>query len=194
MTFTVPTDYTSRPAVVIGAGTLGRRIALMLASGGGTVRIYDLVPDSRQAAEKYVIDTLPTVVAGRAGARAGTVSSTGDLAEALHDAWLVVEAVPERLDLKKEVFGQLDELAAPDAILAGNSSSYASRLFLENVKHPERVLNTHFYMPPEQNAVDVMSSGQTDRAVMDFVLKTLPEFGVYPFEARKESTSRRPGR
>ena len=95
---------------------------------------------------------------------------------------------PQRLELKKEVFGQLDELAAADAILASNSSSYASRLFLDEVHHPERVLNIHFYMPPTQNAVDIMSSGQTDRDVIDFVMTTLPKFGLIPFEARREST------
>ena len=86
------------------------------------------------------------------------------------------------------MFGQLDKLAAKDTILASNSSSYASRLFLDEVAHPERVLNIHFYMPPKQNAVDVMSCGKTDRDVLDFVLATLPQFGLYPFEARREST------
>jgi 3-hydroxybutyryl-CoA dehydrogenase len=118
----------------------------------------------------------------------GDVSTDADIADALRDAWLVVEAIPERLDLKKQVFGQLDELAPADAILASNSSSYASRLFLDKVHHPERVLNIHFYMPPKQAAVDVMSCGDTDRDVIDFVMATLPQFGLYPFEARKEST------
>ncbi|PXX59641.1 3-hydroxybutyryl-CoA dehydrogenase [Nocardia tenerifensis] len=188
MAFQIPADYASRPAVVVGAGTLGRRIAVMLASGGVDVRVYDPDAGVRAAAERYIEQTLPGVVASRADANAGNFSGTGDLGEALAGAWLVVEAVPEKLELKKQVFGQLDELAEPDAILASNSSSYASRLFLDHVAHPERVLNTHFYMPPEQNAVDVMSSGRTDRAVLDFMLETLPRFGVHPFEVRREST------
>ena len=116
------------------------------------------------------------------------VSAQADIAEAVRNAWLVIEAIPERLELKKQIFGQLDELAPPDAILASNSSSYASRLFLDKVVRPERVLNIHFYMPPKQNAVDVMSCGKTDRDVLDFVLATLPRFGFSPFEARREST------
>ena len=116
------------------------------------------------------------------------VSAEADIAEAVHDAWLVIEAIPERLELKKQIFGRLDELAAADAVLASNSSSYASRLFLDKVHHPERVLNIHFYMPPKQTAVDVMSCGKTDRDVIDFVMGTLPKFGLYPFEARREST------
>ena len=61
-------------------------------------------------------------------------------------------------------------------------------MFLDKVHRPERVLNIHFYMPPKQNAVDVMSCGKTDRDVIDFVMATLPQFGLYPFEARREST------
>ncbi len=46
----------------------------------------------------------------------------------------------------------------------------------------------HFYMPPDINAIELMSDGQTDRGLLDTLLTVLPEFGVYPFEARKEST------
>jgi 3-hydroxybutyryl-CoA dehydrogenase len=118
----------------------------------------------------------------------GQVSAQADIADAVRNAWLVIEAIPEKLELKKQIFGQLDELSPADAILASNSSSYASRMFLDKVHHPERVLNIHFYMPPKQNAVDVMSCGKTDRGVIDFVLARLPRFGFYPFEARREST------
>jgi 3-hydroxybutyryl-CoA dehydrogenase len=188
MSFNVPNDYLSRPVAVIGAGTLGRRIALMFAAHGAEVRIYDLADDQRRAAVEYVTDNLPALAEELTGVVPGRVSIDADLADAVRNAWLVVEAIPERLELKKQVFGQLDELSAADAILASNSSSYASRLFLDKVHHPERVLNIHFYMPPKQNAVDVMSCGKTDRDVIDFVMATLPRFGLYPFEAHREST------
>jgi 3-hydroxybutyryl-CoA dehydrogenase len=188
MSFNLPTDYEDRPVAVIGAGTLGRRIALMFAAYGADVTISDLADEQRRAAVDYVSQNLPALTEQRAGAVSGTVSATADLAEAVRNAWLVIEAIPERLDLKRQVFGQLDELSPADAILASNSSSYASRMFVDKVDHPERVLNIHFYMPPKQNAVDVMSCGKTDRDVIDFVLTTLPHFGLYPFEARREST------
>jgi 3-hydroxybutyryl-CoA dehydrogenase len=188
MNFNVPTNFASRPVAVIGAGTLGRRIALMFAAHGAEVNIYDLAEAQRHAAVDYVSQNLPALAGGLTGVVPGHVSAQADLAEAVHDAWLVVEAIPERLELKIQVFGQLDELAPADAILASNSSSYASRMFLDKVQRPERVLNIHFYMPPKQNAVDVMSCGKTDRAVIDFVIATLPQFGLYPFEARREST------
>jgi 3-hydroxybutyryl-CoA dehydrogenase len=105
----------------------------------------------------------PPVLSDRlTGVVPGRVSAEADLAEAVHNAWLVIEAIPERLELKRDLFGHLDELAATDAILASNSSSYASRMLLDKVNHPERVLNIHFYMPPKEAAVDVMSCDKTD--------------------------------
>ena len=187
MSFNVPTDFTSRPVAVIGAGTLGRRIALMFAAHGAEVKIHDLSEAQRDVALDYVMNNLPVLSDRLTDVVPGQVSGEADLADAVRNAWLVIEAIPERLDLKKQIFGQLDELAPSDAILASNSSSYASRMFLDKVHHPERVLNIHFYMPPKQAAVDVMSCGQTDRAVLDFVIETLPQFGLYPFEARRES-------
>ncbi|HUO39177.1 MAG TPA: 3-hydroxyacyl-CoA dehydrogenase family protein [Mycobacterium sp.] len=173
---------------VIGAGTLGRRIALMFAAHGAEVRIYDLSDEQRRVAVDYVTDGMPALT-GRTNDNApGNVSAHADLVDAVGTAWLVIEAVPERIELKRQIFGQLDRLSAADAILASNSSSYASRMFLDEVNHPERVLNVHFYMPPKQNAVDVMSCGKTDRGVIEFVMATLPRFGFYPFEARREST------
>ena len=188
MSFKVPTDFPSRPAAVIGAGTLGRRIALLFAAHGAQVRIYDLAEQQRQAAVDFVSQNIPALADQLTGVAPGQVSAEANLADAVHNAWLVVEAIPERLELKIQILGQLDELAPADAILASNSSSYASRMFLDKVHRPERVLNIHFYMPPKQNAVDIMSCGKTDRGVLDFVLETLPHFGLYPFEARREST------
>ncbi|MFG3428945.1 3-hydroxyacyl-CoA dehydrogenase family protein [Streptomyces californicus] len=188
MSFALPGNIEERPVAVIGAGTLGRRIALMFADRGGLVRIHDKSEEAGAAARRYVEEQLPDLVARLDGGRAGRVVVTDDLAEALSDAWLVIEAVPERLDLKKEIFGELDRTAAPDAILASNSSSYASSEFVDRVRHPERVLNIHFYMPPRQNAVDIMSDGATAPGVMELLKKELPKYGVFPFEAHKEST------
>ncbi len=188
MSFTVPNNISTRPVAVIGAGTLGRRIALMFAAHGAAVNIYDLAEEQRRAAVDFVKRELHTMADQHPDQVQGRVSANADLAEALQDTWLVVEAIPERLELKIQMFGQLDELAPADAVLASNSSSYASRMFLDKVHHPERVLNIHFYMPPKQNAVDVMSDGETDRDVIDFVTATLPIFGLHPFEARREST------
>lgn len=188
MGFPLPTDIRNRPVTVIGGGTLGRRIALMFASAGGESRVYDLAEPVRTAAVEYVERELPALAAARDGGAVGTVRAFDDLDEAVAGAWLVVEAIPERIDLKTTVFGQLDRAVEADTILASNSSSYASRLMIDEVEHPERVLNMHFYMPPAQNAVDLMSDGETDPAVVDLLLEVLPIYGVRPFVARREST------
>jgi len=188
MSATLPNNISSRPVAVVGAGALGRRIALMFATQGGQVRIFDAVAAARASAVAYAEQQLPSVIETVVpGGTAGTVLASDDLVRALRGAWLVVEAVPELLDVKKQIFGQLDALADQDAILASNSSSYPTRTFLDNVIHPERVLNLHFYMPPTQNAADVMGNEHTDHALIELLLQQLPHYGIHPFEAHKES-------
>jgi len=181
-------DIRNRPVAVLGAGTLGRRIALMLASRGGTVRIYDPSAEQVAAATEYVAQTLPGVVDKRGSGEVGVTGGAGTVAEALDGAWLAVEAVPERLDIKIPLWGQIDDAAPADTIFATNSSSYPSRLMAEKVRDKSRLCNMHFYMPPGANAVDLMSDGETDRGLLDTLLTVLPEFDIHPFEARKQST------
>ena len=119
--------------------------------------------------------------------RVGAVETVSDLVEAVPGAWMVIEAVPERLDLKREVFGELDRLADPDAILGSNSSSLPSSSFIAHVDHAERVLNTHYQMPPDLNAVELMSDGRTDPAIIDALMSRLPLYGFVPFHVRRES-------
>ena len=181
-------DIRNRPVAVFGAGTLGRRIALMFASRGGTVRIHDPSAAQMAAATEYVTRELPGLVKARGSGEVGRAVAAGSPAEALDGAWLAVEAVPERLDIKIPLWGQIDEAAPEGTIFTTNSSSYASRLMAENVRDKSRLCNMHFYMPPRANAVDLMSDGETDRGLLDTLLTVLPEFDIHPFEARKEST------
>jgi 3-hydroxybutyryl-CoA dehydrogenase len=180
-------DIRNRPVAVIGAGTLGRRIALMFASRGGTVRMYDPSAEQVTAATEYVAQTLPEVVEKRGSGDVGVLKAAASVTEALDDAWLVIEAVPERLEIKIPLWGQIDDAAPVDTIFATNSSSYPSRLMTDEIRDKSRLCNVHFYMPPESNAVDLMSDGQTDRGALDTLLTVLPEFDIHPFEARRES-------
>jgi 3-hydroxybutyryl-CoA dehydrogenase len=120
-------------------------------------------------------------------ARTGRVEVFDQLAVAVQGAWMVIEAVPERLDLKRHVLAQLDELADADAILASNSSSLPTSQLIDGVKHPERVLNTHYQQPPELNAVELMSSGETDESLINALMEKIPEYGLKPFRVRRES-------
>ncbi|SPM32518.1 3-hydroxyacyl-CoA dehydrogenase, partial [Mycobacterium rhizamassiliense] len=181
-------DIKDRPVAVIGAGTLGRRIALMFATRGGAVRIHARRAEQLAEATDYVSQNLPRALAQRAEGQSGEVTGTTSLEEALDGAWLVVESVPERLDVKIPLWGEIDRAAQPGTIFGTNSSSLPSRLMAENVHDKSRLCNMHFYMPPDINAVELMSDGETDRGLLDTLLAVLPEFGVQPFEVRKEST------
>ena len=82
MAFTMPTNIESRPVTVIGGGTLGRKIALMLSNRGGTVRVVDKIPEVREAAKAYVDEMTPTVIKSIDGGKAGTIELFDDMADA----------------------------------------------------------------------------------------------------------------
>jgi 3-hydroxybutyryl-CoA dehydrogenase len=186
---TLPEDYLDRPVAVIGAGTLGRRIALMFAARGARVRINARSAETGLAAVDFVERQMAGLPASQATTSArGRAEFVARLQDAVAGAWLVIESVPERLELKQEIFRQLESAAPRDAILASNSSSYASRLIVAGLATTERMLNTHFYMPPTQIAVDVMSCGNTSPDVLDFILRIFPDYGLRPFLVRREST------
>src|SRR5215204_6564741 len=170
MVFTLPADVDQRPVVIDGAGTLGRQIASVYAAGGSEVRIFDLSAEQREAArdyvEEHVAETQQTL--GLHSVRRGRVEVLGDLQEAVAGGWMVIEAVPERIDIKTEVFGDLDRLAEPDAILCSNSSSIPTSQMIGKVERSERVLNT-------------------DDGVIDALMEKIPRYGLVPFWVRRES-------
>jgi len=189
MAYSLPDDVDQRPVMIDGVGTLGRRIATVFAAGGSDVRIFDVSAEQRVAGrglvEQHVADVAKAL--DLRPERTGRADVAGDRAQAADGAWLVIESVPENVEIKTDVFGELDRVADPDAILATNSSSLPSRLVIGKVKRPERVLNMHYQQPPELNAVELMSCGQTDPAVVDALMGKLPDYGLAPFRVRRES-------
>jgi len=180
-------DIARRPVAVIGAGTLGRRIAVMFASRGGTVCLYSRSKQTVAEAIDYARLTLPEVVAARSEGSVGEVVPVTDIGEALDNAWLAVETIPEKLEVKRSIWAKIDAAAPSDTIFATNSSSYPSRLMSDVIADKSRLCNLHFYMPPVANAADIMSNGHTDPALIQTLLTVLPAFGIQPFEARRES-------
>src|SRR5512144_3052816 len=189
MAYLLPSDVDQRPIAVIGGGTLGRRIAMMFSAGGSRVHLFSRSADSREAARRF-IDEHASDVRERLGLAAGALGAVevfDALEPAVATAWLIVESVSEDLALKKQVFRELDRMAEADAILATNSSSYPSSRLLEAVEAPERLLNVHGQMPPELMAVELMSCGRTDAAVIDALVERLPRYGLVPFTVMRES-------
>jgi 3-hydroxybutyryl-CoA dehydrogenase len=121
-----------RPVAIVGAATLGRQIAAMYAAGGSEVRIFDLSGQQRDAARRYASERAEELRSklNLDVPRLGTVQAVEELAAAVRGAWMVIEAVPERLELEQAIFGELDRLADPDAILASNSSSLPTSQFI----------------------------------------------------------------
>jgi len=107
-----------------------------------------------------------------------------DLGEALKDADLVIEACPEKLELKRKIFEQIGSLAPKEAILATNSSSIPiSRI----VSATERCLNIHFYWPADgTNIVDIMGSTMTTAKAIEKAQEWVRSIGCIPLMVRKE--------
>lgn len=176
-----------RSVTIIGAGTLGRRIAGTLAGYGQLVHLCDVnaeVLAAGVADARSIADRLQAV----SGTSDGSVTPFDVMQEAVAEAWLVIEAVPERLELKQRLFSELDELVRPDTILASNSSSFRSSQMINEVSRPTRVLNTHFYQPPDLNGVELMSCGYTDPAIIAQLSTYFSAHGLRPFLVQQEST------
>ncbi|SHU95836.1 3-hydroxybutyryl-CoA dehydrogenase [Mycobacteroides abscessus subsp. abscessus] len=189
MTYSPPADIDNRPVAVLGAGTLGRRIALTFATRGGVVHLYDVSEESLQSAKEFLDQRIPELVKARSalGAQPATIEYYTDLPRAVKDAWYVVESVPEVQALKIDMLGQLDEIAAPDAIIGTNSSSFMSSELIGKVKHPERFLNTHYGQPPEAPQAELVTDGHTDERIFDILGAELPKHGFVTAVAHKES-------
>ncbi|KAL4888154.1 hypothetical protein BDV59DRAFT_196697 [Aspergillus ambiguus] len=180
-----------RPVVILGAGILGRRIACVFVAGGYRVHIHDPSLSAREGAAKYVDDYTEDYQAFTEDVVSrGSCSVFCEINAAVSEAWLIIEAVPENLDLKINIFGDIDNEAPSDCIFASNSSSFRSSLMLEKVspRRRKRVLNVHFYMPPTQRAVELMTCGETQSDIFPILCKILQSCGMLPFVVRREST------
>jgi 3-hydroxybutyryl-CoA dehydrogenase len=143
-------------AVTAGYETVGREVGMELAEGGRSKIEHFL----GRAVEKEKLD------AGERDAALGRLTLTTDLAD-LADCDLVIEAVLEELDLKREVFAELDRVTRPDAVLATNTSALSVSEIAEATAHPERVVGMHFFNPaPVLPLVEIVRAPQSsDEAV-----------------------------
>jgi 3-hydroxyacyl-CoA dehydrogenase len=178
-----------RPVTVLGGGVLGRRIACTWAAGGWDVKIRDPDAAQRNAALHYIENNVSSY-ASVIGTTPGKAWAYEDLADAVKDAWTVIEAVPEKLSLKIDTFADLERLAEKDAILVSNSSSYKSSEMLEKVGKGarKRIMNTHYMMPPDNRIVELMTDGETEEDLFPFYAERLREVGMHPIVAQREST------
>ena len=151
--------------------------------------VYDPNVNQRDQAKEYIAQNIDAY-ALKTGKKSATFGTVDSLRQAVNDAWLVIECVPEKLDAKIIIFGELVALTREDAILATNSSSYKSSEMLAEVPQESRtrILNLHYYMPPGNMVVELMTDGFTDPAIIEYLVKQSEEVATLPYVARKEST------
>ncbi|MCA9660504.1 MAG: 3-hydroxyacyl-CoA dehydrogenase family protein [Myxococcales bacterium] len=142
-----------RVAAVLGAGTMGHGIAQVCAAAGVETRLFDVKQELVDAGLAKITKNLDKGVArGKVTEEAkattlGNLSGTADFTAAVTGADIVVEAVPERLDLKQRLFADAAAHVAADAILATNTSSLSIAKIAAGVPGPERVIGAHFFNP-----------------------------------------------
>lgn len=187
------TDHPITRVAVVGAGTLGAQIAALCAAGGAETVVTDALPAALdRAAGRIEGELLPPIVAAGMGRLSARDALAGlafepDVEAAVRGADLVIEAVKEDAAVKTELFGRLSR-AAPDAILATNSSSIPSSRIVGEVADPSRVLNAHFFGPIwVRTMVELMSCGATDPAVIDRVRTFTEGLGLLTAIVRTES-------
>ncbi|MCW3979396.1 MAG: 3-hydroxyacyl-CoA dehydrogenase family protein [Candidatus Bathyarchaeota archaeon] len=180
---------------IVGAGYMGYQIGLQCASHGFPVRMYDISEEAFDLAIESIAQVLDgwvkeeKVTARERESILGRIHATDDLVKAVSDADLVIEAVPERLGLKREVFGQLDRVCGERTILATNSSSIRISKIEGATGRPDRVLNTHFYSSPwRSSVVELMRGTATSDETMGRVREFMLSIGMAPLTVLKEST------
>ena len=178
---------------MVGGGFMGSQIATQAALHGIEVRLQDV---SAEQLEKSMtanrghlqrrVDKGRLTPADLEAALA-RVRTTTDLAEAVGDAEVVIEAVVEDLDVKRQVFSELDELAPPEAVLASNSSTMVISKLAGATGRPDRCANMHFFSPVlVMELCEVVMGPQTSEATAERCLALVREMGRTPVLVRKE--------
>jgi 3-hydroxybutyryl-CoA dehydrogenase len=177
---------------VIGAGLMGHGIAQVFASAGLEVMLMDVEGDRLDSALLDIRENLGLMSENglAAGADAGEIvqriATTTELEEAAQ-ADFVVEAVPEKLELKQDLFEQLDSLAPPEAILATNTSVISITEIAARASNKGRILGTHFWNPPYLvPLVEVIPGAESSQAAVDAAFELIASAGKHPVRVKKD--------
>ncbi len=178
---------------VVGSGSMGHQIAMLCALGGYRTTIQDISEESLQKAKSSLAEIMDKWVAkGKISAEERNAAFerlrfTTSLAEAAGNADFVIEAVVEKLNVKKEVFAELDKVAPPHAILASNSSTIVNSLIAEATKRPDKVCNMHFFFPPlVMDCVEVVMSEKTSEETAQVTMALCQKINRTAVLLRKE--------
>jgi 3-hydroxybutyryl-CoA dehydrogenase len=184
---------TSENIAVIGAGMMGHGIAQVFASRGYQVSLLDVSSEILARAIENVRANLTLMAQGGMNSTEDIelvvkrIRTTMDLGEAVRDARFVVEAVPEKLDLKQELFQKLDTLCPPEAVLTTNTSVISITEIAAKATRRSRIVGTHFWNPPYLiPLVEVIKGEETSPKVVDLTADLLRSVGKHPVKVRRD--------
>lgn len=171
---------------IIGAGLMGHGIAYLFARNGWLVRVQDPNGES--------LETLPARVARICELLGADVSEVlerlrgePDIALAVQDAQIVIEAAPEVLSLKQQIFAQLERHCAPETILASNTSVIPISRICAEIKSRDRVLGAHFWNPPHLvPLVELVMMSPANRAAAEELATTLRSLRMHPVLVQRD--------
>ncbi|MFS0574591.1 3-hydroxyacyl-CoA dehydrogenase family protein [Sporosarcina sp. 179-K 3D1 HS] len=179
--------------VVVGAGQMGHQIAMLCALGGYRTVLQDVNGEALRKAEANLGERMSDwVKKGKLSdsdkeTAFALLSYTDSLEEAVRDADLVIEAIVEQLDVKRDLFRELDRLTPARAILATNSSTMVNSLLAEVTGRPEKVCNMHFFFPPlVMECVEIVMSDQTSEETAAAAMAVCERIGRKGILLRKE--------
>jgi 3-hydroxybutyryl-CoA dehydrogenase len=175
---------------VIGAGTMGRGIAQIAALGGYETVLYDVAPE---LAEEGAVGLRAALEKGAergrwsaddaasASARVETASQLGDLS----GCDLLIEAAPEKLELKRDLFAGLAAALGPEPVLATNTSSLRVSEIAAGVPHPERLIGMHFFNPPAlMKLVEIVAAERSSERALAAATEVAERMGRTPIRAK----------
>jgi 3-hydroxybutyryl-CoA dehydrogenase len=177
------THHTNMHVAVLGAGRMGHGIAQVAAMAGHDVVLRDIDDDLVQDGLSSIQENLDEgVELGKVepetrDSALAQLQGTTNLEEAVRDVDCVIEAVPEDMDLKKQVFSEVDEHVSSRTMLATNTSSLSVTELASTVSHPSRCIGLHFFNPPHlMDLVEIVLAEQTSEEIEHRAIETIQSF------------------
>ncbi len=174
-------------AAVVGLGTMGPGIAATLARGGMEVTAFDVSPEQREKAPPMLAVAQKVLGALGVEDKGGKVTFADSLESALAGAELVVETVPEKLEIKQSVFKEIDGLVGPDCVIASNTSGIPIGKLQEGNSNPARVVGMHWSNPPQViPMIEVIAGAATGQDTVDWMCDTIKAMGLLPVVVKRD--------
>ena len=171
---------TIKKVSIIGIGNLGKQIAKWAAFYGYNVTIFDI---KKEGLRDFVDNTYKEIQQKGAS---GEIYIKDSLNAAVKDADLIIEAVPEKLDIKRDIFSQIDKAAPTHAIIATNSSSIPVSMLEESVERKDKVLNVHFYKLPTFPMADIARGTKTSDQTFEIGKRWIESIEITPLVLKKQ--------